>query len=522
MREHSGGTERPKPSFRAKLWSDTAILVYLGLAKLLIHLAFNGRYGYFRDELYSLVCGERLDFGYVDHPPLIPLLARVSKAMFGDSLLGLRLFPAVAGAVTVVLAGLIVRRLGGRRWAQVLTAVSVIVSAVILNFGYLLTNNALDIMFWTLTAYLLIVIIQDKRPRLWLAWGAAAGLALQNKYSIAFFVAGLGIGFLLTSARSELRKVWPWAGAAAAFLIILPNLLWQVRHGLPFIELNRNAVLHKNAILSPLQFLGGQLQEASLLVLPLILAGFLFFLLAPSMKPFRFFGWAYLALFAFFVFSGGKPYYLAAVYPLMIAGGAALLERGIARTRRAWLKPLSLILVVMAGAVSAPFALPILPVDRLIVFGQFLGVTPAAGERLEMGALPQHFADQFGWAEMTDAVARIYGGLTEADQKECSIFAQNYGEASALIILGRSRGLPPAISGHNNYWVWGPGRGSGRIMIVIGGRAEDYRRVFDQVTEAGRTKCPLAMPYENDLPIFVCRGLRVPLDVGWPQVRHFI
>src|SRR5512135_2846914 len=238
---------------RARFLSDTAILVYLGLADLLIHLAVAGRYDYFRDELYYIVLGERLDFGFVDVPPFTPLMASLSRLLFGDSLVGLRLFPALAGAATVVLAGLIASKLGGGRLAQVLAAVSVICSAVILNFGYLLTNNAFDILFWTLAAYILAIILKDERPKLWPAFGLVAGIALQNKYSIAFFVAALGAGFLLTSARSKLRSGWFWTGVAVAFAVFLPKLLWQVRHGLPFIELNRNAVAHKNALLSPFQ-----------------------------------------------------------------------------------------------------------------------------------------------------------------------------------------------------------------------------------------------------------------------------
>ena len=197
---------------RIRLLGDTAWLVYLGLADLLIHLAVNGRYHFFRDELYYIVLGQRLDFGFVDVPPFTPLVAQVSRLLFGDSLFALRVFPALAGAATVVLAGLLARKLGGGRVAQALAAVSVICSAVVLNFGYLLTNNAFDIFFWTLAAYLLVLILKDDRPRLWPVFGLVAGIALQNKYSIAFFVAALGIGFLLTSARSQLRSGWLWTG----------------------------------------------------------------------------------------------------------------------------------------------------------------------------------------------------------------------------------------------------------------------------------------------------------------------
>ncbi len=507
---------------RAFFWSGTAVLVYLAAAKLLIHLAVNGRYGFFRDELYYIVLGQRLAFGFVDVPPFTPLVARASRLLFGDSLLGLRVFPALAGAATVVLAGLLARKLGGGRRAQALAAVAVIGAPVILNFGYLLTNNAFDILFWTLAAYLLAVILKDDRPRLWPVFGLVAGIALQNKYSIAFFVAALGLGFLLTSARSRLRSGWLWTGVAVAFVVFLPNLIWQIRHGLPFIELNRNAVAHKNAVLSPLQFVGGQIMDALPFVFLLILIGLFYFLLAREMKPVRAFGWAYLALLVFFIFSGGKPYYLAAIYPTMLAGGAVALERWSSRPKRRWLVPVSLGLIILTGAAAAPFAVPVLPVDRLVSLSQRLGITPPAGERKAMGLLPQHFADQFGWEKMAEAVARIYKGLSEEERAVCGIYAQNYGEAAAIDVFGRRFGLPRATSGHNNYWIWGPVPGRGEVMIIVGGSADDHRQVYREVVEAARHINKYAMPYESDLPIFLCRGLKVSIADVWPRVRKYI
>jgi hypothetical protein len=507
---------------RATLLGDKAVLLYLALAKLVLHFAFNGRYGYFRDEIYYLICGDRLAFGFVDHPPFTPLLARLSRLLFGGSLLGLRVFPALAGAATVLLAGLIVRKLGGGRFAQALTSLSVIVSGVILNFNVMLTNNAFEILFWTLAAYLLILIIKDDRPRLWLGFGAVAGVALQNKSSIAFFVIALGIGLLLSPARKKLWTPWLPAGIGLALLIFLPNVLWQIRHGLPFIELNRNAVLYKNAPLSLAQFLGGQLMEAHPLNFLLILAGLCFLLLAPAMKSFRVFAWAYLVLFAFFLLSGGKTYYIAAIYPVMLAAGVLALERGVQRTRWSWLKPAAVVLLLATGAPLAPFALPVLPVENYIAYSRALGVAPPAVERSKIGVLPQHYADQFGWPELANTVARIYDALPEADKKECGIFTQNYGEASAINFFARGRGLPWAASGHNNYWLWGAGDRSGTVVIVVGGNREAWTDHYTEITEVARHTAEYVMPYENDLPIFVCRGPTRPIPAIWPRVKVYI
>jgi len=507
---------------RACFQGPTAVLIYLGLAKFIAHLAFNGRYGFFRDELYNIVCGERLAFGFVDHPPLTPLVARFSQLLFGESLLGLRVLPALAGAATVVLAGLIARKLGGGRFAQALAGLSVILSGVILNFGAMLTNNAFDILFWTLAAYLLIVILKEDRPRLWIAFGLTVGVALQNKYSIAFFLAALGVGLVLSPARKRLLSVWPWAGAGAALLVFLPNLIWQVRHGLPFLEVNRNAVLYKNAPLAPFQFLGSQILEAGPLNFLVILGGVLFLLIGRELKLFRAFGWAYLVLFGFFLFSNGKTYYLAPVYPVMFAAGALALEQFTLKLSRRRLRPAIIVLLLATSGPGIPFALPVLPVENFVSYSRRLGIGPVAAERIRIESLPQYYADQFGWEEMAETVARVYEGLPEAERKECGIFAQNYGEASAINYFGRKRGLPPAVCGHNSYWLWGPGEKSGSIIIIIGCDAEDYTDHYSEVTEAGRINNKYAMPYESNLPVFVCRGPLASIRDIWPRIKQYI
>jgi 4-amino-4-deoxy-L-arabinose transferase-like glycosyltransferase len=498
------------------------VLLYLGAVKLVSHLLFNGRYGFFRDELYNIICGERLAFGYVDHPPLTPLVARLSRLVFGESLFGLRLLPALAGAATVVLAGLIARKLGGGRFAQFLAGLSVILSGVLLNFGHMLTNNAFDLLFWVLASYVLILIIKEDRPRLWLVFGLVAGLALQNKYSIALFVAAAGVGLLLSPARKRLWNVWPLMGAAVALVIFLPNLVWQARHGFPFVELNRNAVAMKNAPLSPLQFLGGAAMDAIPPVFLLVLAGAILFLVAPGLRAYRAFGWAFFVLLAFFALSGGKPYYLSPVYPAMLAAGAWGIERASLSLSRRWIRPASVVLLIATSAVGIPFALPVLRVDAFIAYSRALGLAPVQAERQEVGALPQHYADQFGWPELTEVVAGVYRGLSEAERADCVIFAQNYGEASALNVFGRRFGLPPAVCLHNNYWLWGPGEKPGSILIAVGGDKDDYLELYADVAEAARFENVYVMPYENNLSVFVCRGLNRPLKDVWLRNKHFI
>jgi 4-amino-4-deoxy-L-arabinose transferase-like glycosyltransferase len=259
-------------------------------------------------------------------------------------------------------------------------ALSVILSGVILNFGTTLTNNAFDVLFWTLAAYILVIILEEDRPRLWLAFGLTAGVALQNKYSILFLIAALGIGLVLSPARKRLLSVWPWAGAAVALAVVSPNLIWQLSHGLPFVELNRNAVLSKNAVLSPLRFLGSQVMEAGPVVFLMILAGMLVFLTARGTRSLRAFGWAYPVLTAVFIFSGGKTYYMASVYPVMLAAGAVGIEALSSGPARRWIRRAVVVLLIATAAPGIPFALPVLSVDRFISYSRSLGVTPAPNE----------------------------------------------------------------------------------------------------------------------------------------------
>ncbi|MCJ7588796.1 MAG: glycosyltransferase family 39 protein, partial [Candidatus Aminicenantes bacterium] len=402
-----------------------------------------------------------------------------------------------------------------------LAGLAVILSGVILNFNVLLTNNAFDILFWTLAAYILIVILKDDRPRLWFALGLIAGVALQNKYSIAFYLAALGVGLVLSPARKRLLSAWPWAGAGAALLVFLPNLVWQVRHGLPFIELNRNAVLHKNIVLSPFEFLASQVMEAAPPNFLIILAGLFFLLIAPELKPVRALGWAYLVLLALFAFSGGKTYYTAPVYPDMLAAGALVLERFSLKPGLRRLRPAAIVLLIATAGPGVPFALPVLPVEKFVAYSRFLGATPVPAERQALGSLPQHYADQFGWEEMARSVARVYRNSPEADRKECVIFTQNYGEASAVNFFGRRHGLPPAVCGHNNYWLSGPGEKSGSI-IIVGGDAEDYGDHYSDVIEVARIDAGYAMLYERNLPVFVCRRPKLPIRDVWPRVKQYI
>ena len=501
--------------------NDWAILVVLSLVKLFIHLFTSGGYGYFRDELYYMACGENLDFGYVDHPPLIAIITKFSRWLLGDSLFAIRFFPAVAGALVLFLTGLIVRELGGKRSAILLAAVAVLIAPILLGISGYLSMNAFDHLFWTLSAFILILILKNKNDKLWLVLGAVLGIGLQNKHSIFFFGFGLLVGLLLTEHRKYLYSSWLSLGALVAFIIFLPHLIWQFIHGWPSIEFIKNASQFKNLPLSPLEFLFGMFMEMHPFCFPILFLGLIFFFFSKYGKDYRVFGWMFLAMFALFIVTRAKTYYIAPIYPLMFAAGAVGIEKIIENWNFPWLKTAMLTFLLGGGVLAAPLALPLLPVKAYISYSDFLGFSPPPSEDHVMGVLPQHFADRFGWPEMTEAVAKVYLALPPEDQAKCGIYAQNYGEAGAIDFFGSQYSLPKAISGHNNYWIWGPRGYTGEVMIIIGGDPADHLQVFDSVEQAGLFTHEYVMPYENNLPIFVCRKPRIPLEEAWARAKHF-
>ncbi len=503
------------------LRSDIAVLIALALIKLLIHFLFNGQYGYFRDELYYMACGKNLAFGYVDQPPFVALVVRFSRWFLGDSLFALRFFPAVASALVVFMTGMIVRELGGKRFAQALAALGVILSGIILALGNFLSMNPFDHLFWILAAYVLVLILKNGQLKLWVLLGVVLGLGLQNKYSMVFFGFGLVAGLLLTSGRKYFLKPGIWLAGIVALVIFLPNLIWQFRHEWPTLEFIRNASLYKNVDLSPLEFLSGQILEMNPVLFPLLLIGLLYYLFSRSGKLYRVFGWMYLAIFVLFIMTRAKIYYLAPIYPIMFSGGALAVEKFIMHFRWNWLKPAIVSLLIIGSLPVIPFALPILPVESYIKYSAYLGIAPPPEERHEMGKLPQHYADMFGWENMAATVAKVYERLTSEEKAKCGIFAQNYGEAGAIDFFGKKYGLPQAISGHNNYWIWGPRHYTGEIIIMIGGNLENYGRVFQKIEQVAMIRHEYVMPHENNLPVYLCRGLTMPIKEIWPRLKHY-
>ncbi len=505
---------------RKPLWTATPIVMALAAIELIFHLATLPGYGIFRDELYYLACGRHLAWGYVEFPPLIAVLTRAVTAVLGESLFAVRLLPALAGAALVLLAAMIARELGGGRFAQGLAALAVMVAPGWMSIDHILNTNAFDPLFWGGCAWCAIRALKTDDSRYWLGFGAVAGLGLLNKHAMLFFGFGIVGGLLLTPARRVFRRPNFWIGGALAALLFLPHVLWQIRLGWPTLEFLQNAVKYKNAILTPWQFLGAQLLLTGAAV-PVWLAGLYFYLFDGRGRSYRALGLAYLIISVTLFALRGKGYYLLPAYPMLLGAGGVMLERALQERRWKWIKPALVSAMLVLAAISAPLAVPLLPVETFIRYAAALGIQNTE-ERHEMGRLPQFYADMFGWRNMAEQVAAVYRGLTPEDRAKTAIFAQNYGEAGAIDYYGPRLGLPHAISGHNNYFLWGPGNIEPQVVIVIGGNPADARTVFADVRAAGVIAEPNAMPYENNLTIWVCRQPRIPLRQAWPKVKKYI
>ena len=499
----------------------TGVLIGLALAGILLHFSLTGRYGIFRDELYYLACADHLAWGYVDHPPLsIALLAAV-RALLGDSLFALRLVPVLLGGATVVVTGLLARELGGRALAQGLAALSVLLAPIVLANGTFYSMNALELLLWPSCFLLLARIARHGGRGRWLWLGLLLGLAVENKLGTAFLGVGLVMAIALTRLRRELLTPWLWAGVALAALVVAPHVVWQVTHGWPFLEFAASARAGKMVAMSLPDFFFALVLLGGPAAVPLWLGGLVALLALPRLRPFRVAGVTALVALGAIVLAGGKPYYAAPLLPPLLAAGAVLLERLSAGGRR-WIAPVAVGLVGLTGLVLLPMAVPTLPPSTYVAYAARLGVAPPRDERAPLGSLPQHFADRFGWENLAATVGRVYAALPPEERERAAVLASNYGEAGAIDFFGPRYGLPKAICPHNAYWHWGPRDATGELVIAVGYPRERLDALFEQVEERGRVVSEWAMPYETDLPVFVCRGLRAPIDVAWEAAKRFI
>jgi 4-amino-4-deoxy-L-arabinose transferase-like glycosyltransferase len=501
-------------NWREFVFSDLGILLLLGLIRLVTLLLTNGQSGWHRDELDTLDNARYLAWGYVAYPPLTPFIARVALTLFGPSMIGVRLFSTLAHAISLVLTGLMVRELEGRRWAQVAAAIATAIAPYALLGGELFHYSSFDYLWWVLIAYLMIRLLKSEDPRWWLGIGATIGLGMMTKYAIAFYVISLVAGVILTRARRYLLSPWLWGGVVLSLLIVLPNIIWQIQHNFISLDFLRSIHARDVRIGRAEGFLVEQfIYTTNVVTIPLWVLGLYFYSFAPAGRRYRPIAWMAVISFALFFYTQGRSYYLAPAYPMLFAGGTFIIEQWLTALPAARARiPQGIVLGVLAisGIVFAPLALPVAPVNSKV----WNVVSKINGELRE----------EIGWPELVKTIADIYNALPAEEKLQTGILTGNYGEAGAINLYGPAYGLPEAISGVNSYWLRGYGDPPPKTLIALGAGDTAIWTAFNSCIFAGQITNPYGVQNEEakDHPtVLLCRGLRRPWPDLWKRLQLF-
>ncbi|MGZ4808029.1 MAG: glycosyltransferase family 39 protein [Thermoanaerobaculia bacterium] len=488
-------------------------IVIFAIAKVIFHLITNDGYGFHRDELATIDDARHLAWGFVAYPPLTAFLGRLEMLVFPVTPRFIRFLPSVAQSTAIVLTALMARRLGGNAVAQWIAAIAVAIAPVSLAASSLYQYVTFDYLWWVLIAYCFVRLIDSGDPRWWLAIGFTLGLAVLTKYTIAFLIAGIAVGFFATRMQSHLKSRWFWAGVGISIVMALPHFAWEASHD--FISLEFLNTIHARDVRIGRtdHFLIEQLTDpANPVTIPLWITGLIALFFSPRLRRFRILGWMAVVPFALFVIARGRSYYTAPLYPMLFAAGATelafALERWPSLRRRAALAVIALIFLIGSGA--ALVSLPLAPIGSKL----WQSATKFDGD----------FVEEVGWPELTAEVARIWSSLPADERARTAIFCGNYGEAGAIDLYGPAYGLPHAISATNSYWLRGYGDPPPQTVIVLGGHRDRLEQRFESVTLAGHNPAPFGVRNEetNDHPeIFVCRGLRGSWAELWPKIRSF-
>lgn len=524
--------QAPRPSaLKGAIWLAVGFGLLKYVLSILGQIAIqHAGYGVFRDELYFIVCGRHPAWGYVDQPPFIPLITRVSESLFGlHSLALFRTFASLSGATEVALTGLLAWRLGASWWAQALAMSGILLAPMAMGISTTYSTSTFEAIFW-MVAVLATIELADLADRglragrkvalWWIAFGMSAGFGLENKWNEVFFLTCLLAALLMTNQRKLLASKWFPIAVGLMIVLILPNLLWEIRHHWPTLELLHNDQVNgKNARFGPLAFVLNQIMVFGPLMAPLWIGGVLWLLFGQVAKPLRYLGVTYVLYLPLMILLHGKDYYLAAIYPLYFAAGAT--ARDI-RFRKKWLRlgltPVYVLLNAAFIAFLLPVILPVLPPAQIIAYQARIHLKPPKTETETTAELPQLDADMLDWQNKADLLAAAWHSLPPAERASAVIFTENYGDASAVNVYRPD--VPEAISGHQNYFLWGPRMYTGSVMIVFGKDRPTLERDFDSVEEFTRDTNPYVEPYERG-PIFICRGLHGNLQTLWPKMKSW-
>ena len=485
-------------------------------------------YGFQRDEFLYMAMGRHLRLWRMDFPPFIAMLSQAERFLFGDSMIAIRVAPALGAALLVLMAALIARELGGGTFAQLLAAIAVVASPLFLRTGDLFQPVIFDQLWWTLALYALVKLgstaptddALSTAPRWWIVLGLACGLGLLTKFSLLFFGAALVAAILISPQRRVILTPWPWLAAVIAFVIGSPSIVGQVLLGYPVIAQMKTLQHSQLEHVSAWSFVAGQfyLGAAALLAL----GGALSLVLAERMRRFRAVGWTCIGAFLLLLVLHGKSYYIGPIYPTLFAAGAVAYERWTERrsSRAAVLsRGFSIAVLVVYAALAAPLELPIFPKETTAAFASRSKISGATKTNQGVALkLPQDYADMLGWPELAAAVAHAYDSLPPEKRAQAVLIAENYGEAGALEYYGPRLGLPRVVSAAGSYWFFGPGEKPGTVAVTLGVTKEDLEKFFGTVTPAGRVINAWGVPEESDVSVYVAENPRTTLQAIWPSL----
>jgi hypothetical protein len=497
------------------LSSDLGILILIALARILLQVFTNGTYGFHQDELVTMdIVARHLAWGYVAWPPVTSLLARLSLALFGPSLIGLRSFAVAAEGIVMLLVGLMIRDLGGSRWAQILGVIAVATTPNSIVQGGLFQYETFDYLYWVLLAYTVIRLLKTENPRWWLAIGSAIGLGMMTKWTIIFSTIGLIVGVLLTRNRRYLKSLWLWGGALLALVIWLPNLLWEFQNH--WISLHFLAAIHTRDVQTGLTstFLINQIEfNLNPVMLLLVISGLYSFFFTPASQRYRTLGWMYVVPFILLILVQGKGYYLASAYPMLAAGGAVWWEARLARITsprivRIWRTATWSVLSIFAVFLIA-VELPVAPLGS----AWWDEVSNNNTELLR----------EVGWPQLAQQVAKVYDSIPSSEKASTAILAFSAGEIGSIDLYGPAYGLPKVISGFNSYWMDGYGNPPPQTVIVVGA-SNDFLTNFQNCTFIALITTPFNI--QNDetkthRSISICHNLRQPWPDFWQHFQYF-
>lgn len=494
------------------------VIFFIAILNLIVNLITQAffAYGFFRDELYYLACANRIQLGYVDQPPLSIYILAVWKSLFGDAMFVIRIVPAIISSATVFMIGLFTSKLGGGKTAIIISTITYMLAPIFLGMNTFYSMNAFDFLFWITSAYIFLKIIQrgsissrDGNSKLWIVLGVVLGLGLLNKTSVFWLGAGIFAGTISTPQRKDLKTIYPYIAALIALLIFSPFIIWNLTHDLAHLEFMRNASVWKYSGLTPLTFLHDQILALNPISIFIWLPGIIFYFFRKEFKQYRAIGFIWLTTFIILVVNiHSKGEYIAAAYQILFAAGAVLIERWSALPKRFWVKYSIIIPVLTSGILISPLARPLLSPEVFINYQSNLGLEPPSSEGQQLEELPQFYADMFGWEDLAQDVSKIYQSLSEDERKTTVVYCSNYGKAGAIEYYSKKYPLPKVVCPHNSYWYWWYEAGTPTTIIIIGGDMEDHLESLEQVEIAGLHKTKYAMPYENNLSIYIGRRLK--------------